>query len=165
MARDWLERGLGRIGEREEQQRRIAERRRHQAAVIEEKGPDLMRRLVEEVGAVVAEFRQRAPAGNNEIDLVVLPHEGFCVTKSSAPKVSLECRPGYEARVVHCDRTRAGDPQGEAQETVFSLAMTVDDSDRLALRHETVTFSSVADVVEFLLKPVLFPPVDSEPLL
>ena len=160
MARDWIDQGLRQMREQEEQQRLASKRRLHQASVIKEKAPDLMRRLVAEVGTVVAEYRQRAPLGSNEIEFEVLPHEGFCITKSTFPKVGLECRPGYETHLVHCNLARTGDHESDPQEIMFNLDMTVDDSDRVALRHETVTFSSVDEVVEFLLKPVLFPPLD-----
>jgi hypothetical protein len=162
MARDWIDQGLRQMREREEQQRLASKRRHDQAAVIKEKGPDLMRRLVAEVGAVVAEYRQKAPPGSNEIELETLPHEGFCITRSTLPKVALECRPGYETHAVYCNMTRIGDSESDAQEFVFSLGMTVDESDRIALCHETVAFPSVGEVVKFLLKPVLFPTLDSD---
>jgi hypothetical protein len=162
MARDWIDQGLRQMREREEQQRLASKRRLEQAAVIKEKGPDLMRRLVAEVGAVVTEYRQNAPLGSNEIELEILPHEGFCITRSALPKVALECRPGYETHAVYCNMSRIDDRESDPQEIVFSLGMTVDDSDRIALRHESMAFPSVAEVVEFLLKPVLFPMVDSD---
>lgn len=161
MAREWIDQGLEQMREREEQQRLASRRRLEQAAVIKEKGPDLMRRLVTEVGAVVAEYRHKAPLGGNEIEFETLPHEGFCIRRSALPKVALECRPGYETHTVYCNMTRLDDRESDPEEIVFSLGMTVDDSDRIALRHETVTFPGVGEVVEFLLKPVLFPTLDS----
>jgi hypothetical protein len=160
MTRDWIDQGLRQVREREEQQRLASRRRLHHAAVIKEKGPDLMSRLVAEAGAVVAEYRQRAPAGSSEIEFETLPHEGFLVTRSALPKVGLECRPGYETHAVYCNMTRVEDHETEPQEMVFSLTMTVDESDRIGLRTETVTFAGVDEVVEFLLKPVLFPTFD-----
>jgi hypothetical protein len=53
------------------------------------------------------------------------------------------------------------DPESEPHEIIFSLEITVDDLDRIALRHETTTFPNIGEVAEFLLKPVLFPTVDS----
>jgi hypothetical protein len=55
MARDWIDQGLRQLQEREEQQRLASKRRLDHAVVIKEKGLDLMRQLVAEVGAVVAE--------------------------------------------------------------------------------------------------------------
>jgi hypothetical protein len=162
MARDWIERGLRQLREREEQLRLAAKRRLDQAAVMKEKAPDLMRQLVAEVGAVVAEYRQKAPVGVNEIEFEALPHEGFSVTRSTLPKVALECRPGYETHVVYCNMTRIDGRESDPQEVVFALGMTVDDAGRIGLRHESGVFAGVGEVVEFLLKPVLFPTVDSD---
>jgi hypothetical protein len=158
VARDWIDEGLRHTQEREEEQRLASQRRLHQTAVIKEKGPDLMRRLVTEVGAVLDEYRHRARVGSNEIEFEVLPREGFCVTKTEFPRVGLECRPDYEAHVVYCNMTRADNHEGDTRESVFSLEMTADDSDTIALRHEARTFQTLDEVVEFLLKPVLFPP-------
>ena len=161
MARDWIDQGLRQVQEREEQQRLASKRRLDHAAVIKEKGPDLMRQLVAEVGAVVAEYRRKAPLSSNEIEFETLPHEGFRITRSTLPKVALECRPGYETHVVYCNMTRIDDRESDPQELVFNLDMTVDDSNRMALRHETAVFPTVGEVAEFLLKPVLFPTPDS----
>jgi hypothetical protein len=160
VARGWIDEGLRHAREHEEQQRLVSERRLHQTAVIKEKGPDLMRRLVAEVGAVLDEYRHEARVGSSEIEFEALPREGFCVTKAKLPRVSLECRPDYEAHVVYCNMTRADLHEGDTRESVFSLDMTVDDSDTITLRHETRAFQTLDDVVEFLLKPVLFPPLD-----
>jgi len=157
MAHDWIDEGLRQMREREEQHRLASERRLHQTAVIKEKGPDLMRRLVAEVGTVVDEYRQRARLGSNQIEFEVLPREGFCVTRATFPRVRLECRPGYETQVVYCNMTRTDNHESAAQELVFSLGITVDESDKIVLRHETGAFQTVDEVLEFLLKPVLFP--------
>jgi len=160
VTRDWIDEGLRHRREREEQQRLTSERRLHQTAVIKEKGPDLMRRLVAEVGAVVAEYRRRTGAGSDEIEFEELPREGFCLTRARLPRVGLECRPDYELHVVYCNMTRADTHQSETRELVFNLDMTVDDSNRIAVRHETKTFQAPDEIAEFLLKPVLFPPLE-----
>jgi hypothetical protein len=128
--------------------------------VIKQKGPELMRQLVAEVDAVLAEYREKAPFGGRDIEFEPLPHEGFCITRSTLPKVTLECRPGYETHVVYCNRTRIDSHDSEAEELVFSLDMTVDEANRIGLRHDSGTFPNVGEVAEFLLKPVLFPSVD-----
>jgi len=156
VAHDWIDEGLRHTQEREEQQRLASLRRLHQTAVIREKGPDLMRRLVTEVGAALDEYRLRARVDSNDIDFEVLPREGFCVTKAMLPRVGLECRPDYDAHVVYCNMTRADNQEGDTRESVFGLDMTVDDSDTIALRHDARTFQTLDEVVEFLLKPVLF---------
>lgn len=162
VTRDWIDEGLRHRREREEQQRLASERRLHQTAVIKAKGPDLMRRLVAEVGAVVDEYRRRSGAGGDEIEFEALPREGFCITRIRLPRVGLECHPDYELHVVYCNMTRADTHESETRELVFNLDMAVDDSDRIGLRHETRTFQALDEVVEFLLKPVLFPPLDQD---
>jgi hypothetical protein len=160
VARTWIDEGLRHAQEREEQQRVAGQRRLHQTAVIKEKGPDLMRRLVAEVCAVLDEYRHEARVGGSEIDFEALPREGFCITNAKLPRVDLECRPDYEAHVVYCNMTRADNQEGDTRESVFNLDMAVDDSDNIALRHETRAFQTLDEVVEFLLKPVLFPPLN-----
>jgi hypothetical protein len=78
------------------------------------------------------------------------------------PKVRLECRPGYETHVVYCNMARRSHQDDDPHEIAFTLAMIVDDSDRIVLRHETTAFSRVGDVVEFLLGPVLFPALEPD---
>jgi hypothetical protein len=143
--------------EREEQLRLASERRLHHAAVIREKGPDLMRRLVTEIAAVIDEYKDSARAGGDAIEFEELPGDGFSVANAGFPRVSLECRPGYETQAVHCSMTRTDDPESAPQEFLFNLGIKVDDSDTIALNHETRTFQTLDEVVEFLLKPVLFP--------
>lgn len=162
MARDWLDEGLRQMREREEQRRLASERRLHEAAVIKEKGPDLMRQLVAEVGAVVDEYRQRAHPASHELEFEALPHEGFSVTRAKLPRVSLECRPGYETHVVYCNLTRTDNHESAPHELVFNLDMTVDNSDRIMLCHQTKAFNALDEVLEFLLKPVLFPPLNQD---
>jgi hypothetical protein len=162
MAHDWIAQGLQQIQEHEEQHRLASERRLHQATVIKQRGPELMRRLVAEVGAAVDEYRQGVRLGSTEIELEMLSDDGFCVTRTKPPKVSLECRPGYETQTVHCNMTRSDDQAIAPQEFVFSLGMTVDDSDNIVLRNENRPLESVDEVVEFLLKPVLFPALDQD---
>ena len=157
MKREWIEQGLRHMREREEQLRLASERRLHHAAVIKEKGPDLMRRLVTEVAAVIDEYKHSARAGSDEIEFEALPSDGFYVAKAGFPRVGLECRPGYETQAVHCNMTRTDDHESAPQEFLFNLGIKVDDSGKIALDHETRTFQTLDEVVEFLLKPVLFP--------
>ena len=130
--------------------------------MIKEKGPELMRRLVTEVGAAVDEYRHSARVSSSEIGFEPLPGEGFCVTKVELPSVSLECRPDYEMHVVYGNMTRTDHHESHTQEFVFSLDMVVDDSAQIMLRHQMSTFPTLDAVVEFLLKPVLFPPVNQD---
>lgn len=162
MTRDWIDQGLRQTREREEQQRLASKRRLEHAALLKEKAPDLMRQLVAEVGAAVTEYLQKAPLGGKDVEFETLPHEGFCITKSTLPKVALECRPGYETHAVYCNMTRTDDHDSDPQEFVFSLSVTVDDSNRIVLGHENVAFSSVGAAAEFLLKPVLFPALNPD---
>jgi hypothetical protein len=162
MASDWIDEGLRHAQERAEQRRLASERRHHQTSVIKRRGPDLMRGLLAEVGAIIDEYRRKADPGGNEIEFEALPHEGFCVTKTTLPRVGLECRPDYEAHVLYCNMTRTGDQESDPVELVFSLYFTVDESDNVELRHGTRPFRSVNESVEFLLKPVLFPLVDQQ---
>jgi hypothetical protein len=162
MSRGWIDEGLRQQRAREDEQRLASERRHEHAAVIKEKAPDLMRRLVAEVAAAVAEYRERARVGSDEIEFEELPHEGFSLRKTTFPRVALVCRPGYETHMVYCNRTRVDGHESDVQEFVFNLDIAVDDSNHVALRHETVQFSSVGPAVEFLLKPVLFPTFDSD---
>jgi hypothetical protein len=143
--------------EREEQLRLASERRLRHAAVIKAKGPGLMRRLVTEVAAVVDEYKRSAGAGSDEIAFEELPGDGFHVANARFPRVGLECRPGYETHAVHCSMTRTDDHESAPQEFLFNLGIRVDDSDNITLDHESRTFHTLDEVVEFLLKPVLFP--------
>jgi len=63
MARDWIERGLQQVREREQLYRAAAERRAHHADVVKEKAPDVMRRLVAELEASLDEYRRLAQDG------------------------------------------------------------------------------------------------------
>ncbi|MBI3319447.1 MAG: hypothetical protein HYZ89_02515 [Candidatus Omnitrophica bacterium] len=157
MIRDWIDEGLRNTRERANQQQLASEHRHHQTAVIKAKGPELMRAVVAAVGAAVEEFRHKAQSGRNEIEFEALPHEGFCVTKTTLPKVGLECRPEYETHVLCCNMTRVGDQETDTVEWVFSLDFTVDESNNVALRHGSGVLHSADEAVEFLLKPVLFP--------
>ena len=95
MGRDWIDEGLRQTPEREQQWQLALERRRRQAATIAAKAPDLMRRLVAEVGAALDEYRKKSLVRADDIEFEPLPHEGFSITKASHPSVSLECRPSY----------------------------------------------------------------------
>jgi hypothetical protein len=141
-----------------EQQRQLAsERRQRQAAMIAAQAPELMRRLVAEVGAALDEYRQKARAAADDIEFEPLPHEGFSITNTSHPSVYLECRPSYDGQVLHCNLGRTDRDEGEIRESAFNLHFTVSDSDVVALRHEGRIFQNASDPAEFLLKPVLFP--------
>ncbi len=157
MTRGWIDVGLRHALEREEEQRRAGARRLHQATVLKVKGPDLMRRLVAEVMASVDEYKQSARAGGDEIEFQALPREGFGVTRAGFPNVRLECHPDYETHLLYCNTTRTDDHDSDPQEFVFSLDVSVDDSDELALRNESRAFATLDEVVEHLLTPVLFP--------
>jgi hypothetical protein len=163
MVRDWIERGLQQVREREQLYRAAAERRSHHAAVVKEKAPDVMRRLVAEVEASVEDYRRLAQGESDGIQYEALPHEGFCVMRLTPPHVELQCRPAYESGVVYCNLTRTNDPETEPQELVFNLSFTVDDTDSVALCYETRTFDTVPEVAELLLGHVLFPTLNLEP--
>lgn len=120
----------------------------------------MMRQLLAEVRAVLDEFSQKAArAADAKLEFEALPHEGFCVTRTTRPRMGLECRPDYEAHVLYCNMTRTDDDAGDTVESVFSLNFILDESDTVELRYETRVFRTVEEAVEFLLKPVLFPPV------
>jgi hypothetical protein len=162
MGREWIERGLQQDREREQLYRAAAERRIHHAAIIKEKAPDLMRRLIAEVEASVDEYRRLAESERDPIEYEALPHEGFCITRVTPPRVELQCRPDYELGAVYCNLTRTDDPQTDPQELVFSLGFAVSDTDQVALCYETRTFQTVAEVAELLLGQVLFPTLSLE---
>jgi hypothetical protein len=159
MARNWIERGLQEVREREQLYRAAAERRAHHAAVVKEKAPDVMRRLIAEVEASLDEYRGLTRDG---IQYEALPHEGFCVTRLMPPRVELQCRPDYESGAVYCNLSRTDDPETEPQELVFNLGFTVDDTDQVALCYEGRTFQTVAEAAELLLGQVLFPTLNLE---
>src|SRR5262245_40643118 len=109
MPRDWIERGLERARVREQQYSAAARRRLQEAAVVKERGPDLMKRLVAEVEGVVDEYVRLTQS--ESIEFEALPGSGFCVTRVSAPRAGLECRPDYEMHVVYCNMTRTDGPE------------------------------------------------------
>ncbi len=159
MARGWIDEGLQHARERAEGQRVAVEQRHHRTAVIREKGPELMRGIFAEVQAVIDEYRHAAGAGHVEFQL--LPREGFSVTRVTSPRVGLECRPDYEMHALYCNMTRTADLESEIVEWPFSLEFIADASDRVELRSGSRAFREINEVVEFLLKPVLFPSVDA----
>jgi hypothetical protein len=160
MGRDWIDEGLRQTPAREQQRQLASERRQRQAAMIATQAPELMRRLVAEVGAALDEYRQKARVGADDIEFEPLPHEGFSITKTSHPSVYLECRPSYDRQVLHCNLGRTDRDEGEIRESAFNLHFTVSDSDMVALRHEGRIFQNASDPAEFLLKRVLFPSPD-----
>ena len=162
MAHEWIDRGLQQLREREERLRLAAEHRLHQAAVIKAKAPAVMGRLVAEVARAVDEYKQRAPRGSSDVEFEELPHEGFTVARTRFPRVSLECRPGYETHALYCNMTRTDDHESAPQELVFTVGMTADESDAIVLHHEARAFKNLDDVLEFLLTPVLFPTLGLE---
>ena len=101
-----------------------------------------------------------APSGGEEIEFEALPREGFVITRTRLPRVTLECRPGYETHVLYCNRTRTEDHESAPQEFVFTLSMTVDESDAIVLGDQTRAFLNLGEVIEYLLKPVFFPTLD-----
>jgi hypothetical protein len=157
MGRDWIDEGLGREREREAQQHRESERRHRDTAILRENGPEFMRRLVAEIRAAIEEYRLKAPAGRHELEFEELPHQGFCVSRTSLPKAGLECHPDYEAHMVHCTETHADDPETDPTERLFSLNLMVNESGNLALRTGTRTFQTMDEAAEAILTPVLFP--------
>lgn len=157
MPREWIERGLEQARIREQQYSAAAKRRLQQAAVVREKGPDLMKHVAAEIEAVVEEYGRLTKSESHGVGYEALPGGGFCVTRESAPRAGVECRPDYESHVVYCNMTRTDVPESDPRELVFNLDFSVDDTDRISLRHENRTFQSAADVAEFLLAPVLFP--------
>jgi hypothetical protein len=162
MGRDWIDEGLRQTPVREQQRQLASEHRRHLAATIAAKGPELMRQLVAEVGAAFEEYRQKAPTAADDLLLERLPQEGFSITKAGFPKVFLECRPDYAGQVVYCNLSRTDREASEirVREVAFNLHFTVTESDVVALRREPRIFQSPSDVAEFLLEPVLFPQPD-----
>ena len=161
MGREWIERGLQQVRQHEQLYRAAAERRAHHARIVKEKAPDVMSGLVAEIEASVEEYRRLTQS--NSIEFEALPHEGFCVTRKTAPRVGLECRPDYELAVVYCNLTRTDDPLTDPQELVFNLSFSVSETDQVALCQETRTFQTAGEVAEFLLGQVLFPTLNLEP--
>jgi hypothetical protein len=160
MPRRWIDEGLSHIGERAGQERMALERRQRQTSAIKRHGPELMRQLISEVRAVIDEFSQKAPGDSRGgLEFEALPHEGFFVTRLVRPRVGLECRADYEAHVVYCNMTRTDNSAGDISESAFNLNFTVDEADTVGLRHDTHVFKNVDEAVEYLLTPVLFPPV------
>jgi hypothetical protein len=164
VGRDWIDEGLRSTPAREQQRQLASERRRRQAATITDKAPELMRRLVAEVGAALNEYRQKARVRADDIEFEPLPHEGFSITKASHPSMYLECRPSYDGQVLHCNLSRTDRDEGDIREWAFNLHFMASDSDVVLLRHEGRIFENASDTAEFLLKPVLFPPPESSPL-
>lgn len=163
MGRAWIEHGLQQVREREQLYRAAAEQRIQHAAIVKEKAPAVMSRLVAEIAASVDEYGRLTQSSTDRIEFEALPHEGFFVTRMTAPRVGLECRPDYELGVVYCNLTRTDDPQIDPQELVFNLGFSVSNTDEVALCHENRTFETVADVAEYLLAQVLFPTLNLEP--
>ena len=154
MTRDWIDEGLRHLRERQEAEHLASTRRHHHTAVIKDQGPELMKRLVAEVGASVEEYNQKA---GDVIDFQALPRGGFYVTKATFPSVSLECHPDYEAHVLYCNMTRTDTQESDPQELAFNLDLIVDDAGTIGLRYQDCAFQTLDKVVEHLVKPVLFP--------
>ncbi len=108
-------------------------------------------------------YRCKTPGSNDEVDFEELPHEGFCITKIRLPRVSLECRPDYEAHLLCCNMMRTDGRESEPTERMFNLSLTLDESDNVQLRQATRIFRTVDEAAECILKPVLFPLVDRRP--
>jgi hypothetical protein len=163
MDREWIREGLRSEPGREEQRRLMREQRRQQKKIVEEEGPRLTRELVAEVTAAVEQFHAESGLDHAAVILELLPHEGFRVERAVPPRVTLECRPSYDAGCAYCNTTREDDIEPEAREIAFVLRFNVTGSNLVALRHEDRAFGTVGEVVEFLLAPVLFPPVETPP--
>jgi hypothetical protein len=118
--------------------------------------------VVTEVRAAIDEYKHAVQAAASDIEFEELPHEGFCVTRTTPPRVELQCRPSYETQVVYCNLTRSNDPPGEPVERVFNLDFAVDESERVVVREGARVLHTAGDVVEFLVKPVLFPPPEEQ---
>ena len=116
-----------------------------------------MRALVDELAASVDEFRRVAPQHDRSVAFERLPRGGFLASRSEAPRVFLQGRPDYADHVVSCNWTHPGEDGTEMVEVPFNLHFTVNEADQLALRHGSRSFSSLAELAEFLLTPVLFP--------
>jgi hypothetical protein len=163
MNRDWIREGLRSEPEREQQRRLMREERRRHKKIIEEKGPDLTRELVAEITAAVEQFHAESGLDRGAMIFEPLPHEGFRVERSVPPRVTLECRPSYDAGCIYCNTTREDDIEPEARELAFVLRFEVTGSSLVRLRHGDRAFGTVGEIVEFLLAPVLFPPVETPP--
>jgi hypothetical protein len=159
MAREWLDEEFRRAPEREEQRHLAAQHRLYLESVIARNGPDVMRRLLDEVDAVVAEYRRESRI-SVEVGVERLPQEGFSITTTGFPRMYLECRPEYTAQVVCCNLSRTDDAERDTRELIFNLHFTVDDHEHVGLRHEARIFQTVDAAVQFLLRPVLFPAAD-----
>jgi hypothetical protein len=162
VTREWITEGLRHAQERAAQQKLASERRLHHMSVVKAKGPDLMRELVAEVRSVIDEYRRNAQVAPQEIEFEELPQEGFRVAAGTHPRMGLQCRPGYETQILYCNLMRSDDERSHVTENDFNLDFTVDESDRVRLHHGNQVFHTGADAVEFLLKPVLFPPMNDD---
>jgi hypothetical protein len=162
MGRAWIDEGLRQTPTREQQRQLASKHRQQQAAVIADKGPELMRQLVAEISAALDEYRQKAATRADAITFGRLPQDGFSLTKASFPKVSLECRADYAAQVLYGNLSRTDQEAHEirVRELAFTLQFTVSDGDVIALRREPRVFHHVSDAAQFLLEPVLFPQAD-----
>jgi len=116
-----------------------------------------MRALVAGVAAAAEEYRQKTAADPAAFEFEPLPHEGFYVAKIAPPKVMLECRPDYGTHVVYCNLTHIDDAGGEPIERLFSLNFTVDEGGAVILTEGNRVFHRVDELVERILKPVMFP--------
>ena len=96
------------------------------------------------------------PPGHPAVEFERLPHEGFYVAKVAPPKVMLECRPDYDIGLVHCNLTHIDDAGGEPIERLFSLTFTIEDGAVILIEGNRV-FRRAEDMVERILKPVMFP--------
>jgi hypothetical protein len=121
-----------------------------------------MRQLVAEIDAALEEYRQKAPTVADALHLERLPQEGFSITRSNSPRITLECRPDYAGQVVYCNLGRTDKDAGEVavREVAFNLHFELNDADAVVLRREPRVFRNASDAAEFLLEPVLFPQPD-----
>jgi hypothetical protein len=156
MSRAWIEEGLRHTRDREEALRRDEGQRHHWQALIERHGPDVMRALVAELEAAVQDYRRATGDREGIVEFQSLPREGFVVSRTEAPRATLQCRPDYTSQAVYCNLARVGSRPDEMIEVPFNLYFTVSDANQVGLRHGAQTFD-VARAAAFLLTPVLFP--------
>jgi hypothetical protein len=157
MPRNWIDEGLRNERVHAEQQKLVQERKLRHAAVIQDKGPALIRELVTDIAAAVSEYHDKSGGGSSAVRFEALPHEGFFIERPVPLRVQLECRPDYAGEVIYCNMTSGEGRQPEAYERAFTLHFVVDESDNLGLRHENRALRTIDEVVEFLVRPVLFP--------
>ncbi len=157
MPRAWIEDGLRHAGVREQSRRVALDRRRRCQALVEHRGPAMMRALVQEIAAALHEYRCSTDDGEHPVEFEVFPRDGFLVSRAGPSSAVLQCRPDYAEQIVYCNWAHAGDRETEIVESPFNLHFTVDESGRVGVQHGARVFYDIAEIAECLLTPVLFP--------